>query len=462
MELEFGLGVPSAESWRYSFTKDALVDDEGERRLILGLWDRMFGAWELRRGRPREIVPSWRMFRRNGSWRDPVEVFSDLNPHRIATWPAKRRHHARAAFTAFFSSIPAHFRALVGPMKWHQWIALDLIWQEPEFAGFLERELFNGNGQYVYAALALASAHRQSRARRRSLARAIMRRPRHEVIAGLAGAPRSKPMLRALSKLDAEPHSGVFYRRLADVLEDPERVKLLAHAEAFNAEAVYAVADLGPEFVRPNVIPLLGSGERFLACVRDIERRARHRSPDIRARIGQSLGQVRTIPDLLRWHERWEGRLAGDPPFPPPPIPGNDTLRPLISAHAMRAEARNMQNCIHTYIDPVLDEEAYFYHWHGPEPSTVMLGLDDDGGAWQCAEILGFDNAVVTDRTERYVGGLIERQLRDSPPLSSVWKGTRAPYRRSETATVRASKFSSLIGFPEFDPDPPQQTEIPS
>ncbi len=66
----------SVDPWRYRFTDNALIEEWGGRRIVYGLWEKLFGCWivDTNNYRSREIVPTWRPLNRNGVWRDQAEI----------------------------------------------------------------------------------------------------------------------------------------------------------------------------------------------------------------------------------------------------------------------------------------------------------------------------------------------------------------------------------------------------
>ena len=141
------------EAWNYRFTKEALVEEIESKRIIYGLWDKLFGCWVVDPATFRwcEIIPTWKPLSRNGVWRDQRDIrFLTDNEHR-RPHSSRWRYTANAVFAGYFSGIPQRVRSVVAAMEHHQWLALDLIWQEPRFAQFLDEEIFNETQQYVFA-----------------------------------------------------------------------------------------------------------------------------------------------------------------------------------------------------------------------------------------------------------------------------------------------------------------------
>lgn len=118
--------LPNAHVWR--LTEDALVMEVAQATRWLGRWDRRFGCWEWRDGRPAAIVPDEPVLDRRGVWLEPGGERDD-------GW-----YETRAALAAYFSLIPTPIRRLVAPHGGRQWGLLEEIWRSPEVARRLDRE----------------------------------------------------------------------------------------------------------------------------------------------------------------------------------------------------------------------------------------------------------------------------------------------------------------------------------
>jgi hypothetical protein len=195
-QLEFDLHSPNVHhrmmrTWSYKVTVESLTEELDGRRFVYGLWSKFFGCWEVDpdTGKAREFVPTWPVLGRSGIWLMPEEICISRGLIELGAGalPPRWRFQANAAFAALFSGIPNRVRTLIGCLGKYQWLALDLIWQKPEFARFLDEEIFQGREQYVFACFALADAVRLRRSERRGLAEAIMYRKRAQLIGQLSG-----------------------------------------------------------------------------------------------------------------------------------------------------------------------------------------------------------------------------------------------------------------------------------
>ncbi|MBT4700622.1 MAG: hypothetical protein HOB79_06055 [Rhodospirillaceae bacterium] len=195
---------------RYHFTKDALVVDYDGWQLLFGLWNRVHGFWRVdeAHGLTEEALPyCWRPLNEQGVWSlspDSPNSHAGFGP---ALGKCTVGYEANAAFVAYFDGIPKRIRRLVGGLEDYQWLALDLIWQVPEFATFLDDEIHENRIQYFFACCALSGIVKKSRAARREFAKSIMATRRPEFLTQMSGINCTKSVLRTLSKLGKKVHS---------------------------------------------------------------------------------------------------------------------------------------------------------------------------------------------------------------------------------------------------------------
>lgn len=168
-------GPPSL--WEYNLSSVSLVEQLGNTHFVYGMWGKLYGFWEVdpSNNTSREFVPTWRLFDDNGIWLSQAETRNLGNTCLMSTLASEWLFEADAAFAALFSDIPRQIRSLVAPMGKYQGIALDLIWQVPELAPFIDELFHNGTEQQFLSCLAFSKAELKSRAERKDLAIRIMK-----------------------------------------------------------------------------------------------------------------------------------------------------------------------------------------------------------------------------------------------------------------------------------------------
>lgn len=408
-ELNLAAGEPrTASSWRYRFTKDALVEEYNGRRRVFGLWDRLFGCWKFSADqlRTKEFVPGWEILKESGVWREyagghPV-------PRALLYSGSRARRHqfeAQAAFAAYFSAIPATYRSIVAPMERFQWVALDLIWQVPEFARFLESEMLGGSRQYVFACFALAHVREMSRAERREFAHALMHRKRTDFLYDLTHDRCGKAVLPALSKLGERPLEQWQYKGFVRLMANPKLVRLVGHSKTLPKNLPWHLMGEPAEVLGAKAFQLLirdpdaARVRRLLAAgLEDFCDLMRSADQDFAGRVKESLRAVSAPPGFSAWCDKWEMRLVEHVQFPAPPFVPVSHLQPIDSFDALRREGRDMRNCVADHVSDVVSGRTYFYRWRGAERATVMIERNEKGG-WRVAEILGRNNREVQEQT---------------------------------------------------------------
>lgn len=433
-QLELNLGCTEdikgpSEPWKFRFTRLSLVEEIGNTRYVYGLWSQFFGFWkiDLANNVSKEFIPTWRLFDDKGIWLSQAETRKVSNICSGNGLASKWLYEADAAFAGLFSDIPRQIRSVVTPMGRHQGLALDLIWHEPELAPFIDEEYFNGTEQYVFACLALSSTADLNRSDRKDLARQILRSKRSELISRLAGQPCDQSAINVLYKFKGDLERPAVYKALLDLMGNPETAKILRHATKVTPQLVKILLEmpsslqhsiLGPFILRALVkdIDELGIFESWLSnngnnrlCI--IIGILEVSSETFLSQVLNSLGEIRSLDDVIWWTKRWFIRLMSRYKFPSPPFPQSENLVPITSAEDIVEEARAMNNCLDTLIGDVLAGHTFFYRWNGAERATVMLNSVPDFG-WMPTEALGLSNRPVASSTELEIRKVVARQLK--------------------------------------------------
>jgi hypothetical protein len=430
LEMHFdpahGLDLPLGPR-RYRFTRDALVVDYDGRQLLFGLWNRLHGFWHrYPAGGSDEVVPHhwWQPLNEQGVWSLSENAPNSRVDFVPGSGKSRLRYEANAAFVAYFDAIPRRIRRLVGRLESYQWMALDLIWQVPEFAAFLDDDIHEGSIQYFFACSALANEIyaccdvadplTMSRADRREFAISIMKTRRPEFLTRLSGIECTKSSLRMLSKLGNTAYLPQYYRALLEAARDPAAAKVLAHASQINPIGIRAWLALPVPARLPNLLEILIAEADLAGELAAIILQFSNDRPEIWHRMGQSLSKIREADQITKWCDRWNSRILGEVDFPKPPFAGCGRLRPLSSGPEMKRESREMRNCLDDLIGDVLWDGAYFYHWGGAQPATIMLETCPEQG-WRVGQILGPGNEEVDAGLAGHITDLIGQRLRPTP-----------------------------------------------
>jgi hypothetical protein len=404
--------MPHLRPRRYRFAKNALVIDYSDRKLLFGLWDRLHGFWRIDGDgrRVEESVPHWQPLNDQGVW-----SLDDDAPCQYVVFvpgPGQQnlRREANAAFVAYFDAVPKRIRRLVGGLEGHQWLMLDLIWQVPEFAAFLDDEIHEGRIQYIFACCALANAADMSRAERRGFARSMMRTKRPKFLTRLSGVKCKKSGVRALYKFGHAAHPSDCYLSLFEASRNANAAKVFAHASRIKPRGIESWLKL-PNIARlPNILRIAIEVSGDLDELHDFFLENPRVPGKVWDRMGQSLREVRLPGETWEWCFRWENTILDQVDFPKPPFGKHGSLRPLVDAKEMRRESREMNNCLGELIHTVISGNTYFYHWDGPLPATVMLETCSESG-WHVGCIFGPGNEAPSQRLVQRITRQVSRQL---------------------------------------------------
>ena len=425
-QLEFnfapsGEHYPEVPPWKYRFTKNALVEEIDNKQIVYGLWESLFGCWVVdpTSRRSREIIPTWQPLNHNGIWRDQWDVRFPINHARGQAVSPRWRYEANAAFAGYFAGIPQVARSLVASFEHFQWLGLDLIMKDQQFAAFLDDELFNDKQQFVFCCFTLSDATGRSRAWRKEFATALMTEKRAELLSRLANLPFSKATVRALYKLGPYPCSKNIYRSLINFVHDDPTSKVFHHANQIPPGNIQLLERLPGEFLQTNILNIILNDMGFILddperidgflelFFRDLISLFTVAPVKFKMAMTDSIRRVRDLEELMEFNERWTTRYIEVTEFPPPPVQAfGNLLVPLYNAAAIKKEGREMQNCLADLIPSVLVGETYFYHWNGPTPATVMLVNTSDQG-WQFSEALGVNNEPLNFQTEERLNSLV-------------------------------------------------------
>jgi len=103
--------------------------------------------------------------------------------------------------------------------------------------------------------------------------------------------------------------------------------------------------------------------------------------------------------------------------FPPPPISGNEFIKPIRSPGGLRYEGskRAMNSCVGGmgYVHKVFQGDSYIYRVYKPERCTLEIARKADG-SWFIAQLKGRGNARPKESTRRYVRSWLFESMRSA------------------------------------------------
>lgn len=153
----------------------------------------------------------------------------------------------------------------------------------------------------------------------------------------------------------------------------------------------------------------------FNAMYEDVLRVARQLGEGQAAR---RIGQCRTMGEFIALHDRLTFEMNSrqraelqQVRFGPPPLEGNEDIRPITDAATLLAEGTSQRHCVAGYRHDILAGRYYVYAVFAPERATLGLRIDSTG-ALKIAELKLKFNAAPSDATRAAVMAWFEAELK--------------------------------------------------
>lgn len=354
--------------------------------LVVRPWGPRAGAWflESAKRRWRAVVPD-------------LSLSSIASALRDAGISGQATKHMAAAYRGLLDAIPAEALRIIQPFREPFWLPLQLL----NRGGGPARDLFVSNRTLAFALSCrryLAPELKSMRAARRLLSK------KQRDIAAALGFPQGGAAVTLFRRIDPRGLSSrdLFFLR-ANLERRPELTRVLLHMRRIDRVPMCLVSR--PRIVgwaSSRLLSWLGSSEgprvrrNVVREILELERLARGLGVDRRPL--ETPGAVRReherLIDLINNEEF--GRLLYGAQFPPPPIPGNGEVVPIVTPEALVAEGKAMRHCVATYWTRVVDGRSYIYSVRlGRERATLALSRFAD--YWEPGELSGVRNAPVSD-----------------------------------------------------------------
>ena len=202
--------------------------------------------------------------------------------------------------------------------------------------------------------------------------------PKQKVLCGYLGLTGSAQQARIIKRAADAHLSIVSARSLVDVLGNDAACDLLSHRKSISSFILHLL-DHYPWIARHPIKKLadeLQDTENF-NLFRTVRQLLYFDDFD-------PLLRCTSISSLQRLHDSLQADFNRSPNFtpllddygqvaqlPPPPLPGNDEIKPLTSQEEIIREGEEMNSCVNKYIPRVLRGEYFFYHTKYPERLTI-------------------------------------------------------------------------------------------
>lgn len=222
--------------------------------------------------------------------------------------------------------------------------------------------------------------------------------------------------VRILGRLGTQARPPEVYRALVRALDaDGPGAKLLRHSSELSDDLIVAVSSLPAGLNVKPVLDLFKAGKIGFESIGFFTWTL--------ARLGALKGSriVQTILSAPKpMEEMWE--VIQGFPFPNPPWPGDDRLRPVTTRGDLKRIGTDFKNCLMTEhrqreaVLRVLNRGRYFYEWCGPEPALLEFARIGPVG-WYLVQARGRKNRNVPDRERDD----ILRHLSVAPSFCPTW-----------------------------------------
>jgi hypothetical protein len=223
-------------------------------------------------------------------------------------------------------------------------------------------------------------------------------------------------VIRTLGRLGTQARSPEIYRALVRTLDvNGPGAKLLRHSSDLPDELILGVSSIPAGLDMKPVLDLFRSGKIGFESVGFFTWTL--------TRLGALQGPqvVRAILSASKpMGMMWE--VLQDFPFPDPPWPGDDLLRPVASRGDLQRVAADFKNCITTdhhqreAVLRVLNGGRYFYEWCGVKPALLEFARIGSVG-WYLVQAKGRRNRDVPDQERDE----ILRRLSVAPSFCPTW-----------------------------------------
>lgn len=316
------------------------------------------------------------------------------------------------AFHAFRNGIPAAIAEAVEPFNCYQWPLMRLLKRSVP-----ARDLTKANPILAYA-LANNEQFAASPTPDVTITRAVRySRLKQREILGALGFPDSEAMVKLFKKVPVDSvHPGLI-RKLRQCTTSLETLKIFAHLPKLTTGVIFLAGQpSGAHLLTSKLLyEVAASPEEQMAAptgdmVCDILTWAHDMDATNRLRPFRSRRDVETCHGRIeQLHQDYlarkqlaiQNRINGNARriaeekrkirparFPPPPIPGTETIVPLESYAELKRESDEQNNCVgrgRTYAEKVLQGDMYIYRVLAPHRHT--LSIVKRGGCWQIGEL---------------------------------------------------------------------------
>ncbi len=306
-------------------------------------------------------------------------------------------------YKEFIASIPKNIKLLISELGKYQYLALEATYYIEEFKDFLKQEQECKSLNYIIAIWSLSLAHNMPFTKRISLVKNAIYSDRCKMLSSLLYLPSKKRLLKILNKfiiddIDNDLISILYYLSSDNKLYTALRNNIVLK-KSIISKMYYELPDW---LITEEIINALNALPKHIDSLKSVFPPVILNAEQKRQKeILKVLKDVTTYQSLENKFAILTQRLVLKEKFPPPPFKGSKRLEAISTGDRLKQEGLQMHNCVAGYIDSVLNNESYFYHWDDKsgEPATVQVSINKDYNYWYLEEALGFDNEELTKKT---------------------------------------------------------------
>jgi hypothetical protein len=296
--------------------------------------------------------------------------------------PAGESCEPNPVVEAFLAEIPPEARSRVQPYPYGQCLLLSMLATSTE-----ARDLARSNPNLFWL---LAVAVNERRITADQIA-ALCRMKQAEILRVLTGTA-SKAQVRFLRKVRVREGTMIGGHYLLEAAGNPSIVHAVRHHTDMPVTLISMLA-IFPALARTDLVPVILS--EIAKCETAGPERVRRLHGSLRyLERAQDVLCARAFRDRLEELIRDEDNrrlllseamlalpeddCAEPPVFPPPPLPGTDTIVPITSLEELDAERRAQRHCVVDYARAVCAGLVYIYRVLAPQRATLAIDLTGD------------------------------------------------------------------------------------
>lgn len=221
-------------------------------------------------------------------------------------------------------------------------------------------------------------------------ARLLMTSSYRHIVEDVACLPRA--LIPVLGKLGGQVHRRSIYRAMVEVAADPSRWKVLRHYARIAPVHLRLISMLPEGYPRAALVRKARNEQECEAIVSAVEKVEAILGVAERRRLVASFCALKTIKDL----QPWLREILADVPFPEPPWPGTEDLRPLRNGRELKAAALQFRNCAASFTDEARGGTMHFY-LSGRGRAQVMVAIEQNAYfGWIIHDLKGRENREIS------------------------------------------------------------------